>query len=214
LRGNHERYVAHYDTPHASPIWKTQQFAPLHWALEQLDEPQRQEMSTLPLTLRLAEAPHLLLCHASSRSDYDTILSHTPESQLDEMFPNSPERFIVRGHNHVGQVRLWRDQFIVTNGSVGLALDGNATAQYLLLDQTPGGWRIQHQSVPYDVDAVVARFRATGYLAATGPIGRLFLREVVTATQHLVPFMRLYARWTEEASLSLDAAVERFLNSY
>ena len=73
-------------------------------------------------------------------------------------------------------------------------------------------WRIRHQSVPYDLEATLRRFRATGYLETAGPMGRLYLREVATASLQLVPFLRHYRSWA--SSLSLDEAVERFLNLY
>jgi predicted phosphodiesterase len=214
LRGNHERYVAHYGTAEASPTWSTEQYAPLHFALAQLPHADRVAMGNLPGTLRLPQAPDLLVVHASARSDYDTVAAHTPEDDLETMFAGAEERFIVRAHNHVAQVRLWGERVIVTAGSVGLPLDGNPTAQYLLLDRRQNGWHIQHQSVPYDLDAALARFRDTNYLAATGPIGRLFLREVATATHQLVPFFRWHARQPAGATVPLAEAVELFLNSY
>jgi len=215
LRGNHERYVIDHGTPRAPAIWTTAQFAPVHWAIAQLAPADRAALAALPLSLRLPEAPDLLLVHASLRSDADTIGSYTPAATLAEMFPDPAgdlPRWIIRAHNHVGQSRLWGDRVIVTNGSVGLALDGNPTAQYLIVEQRAGGgWALHHQSVPYDVGRVVRRFQDSGCLAATGPIGRLFLREIVTATQQLVPFHRAYARWQQREPVSLDAAVERFL---
>lgn len=138
----------------------------------------------------------------------------TPVAQLLDMFPNVEERYIIRAHNHTGQVRLWDDRLIITNGSVGLALDGNPTVQYLLLDKHRNGWHFQHQSVPYDLDATVRRFHDTGYLAAAGPMGRLFLRELATATKQLVPFLRLYSQWSEVEPIPLEEAVNRFLNSF
>ncbi len=128
------------------------------------------------------------------------------------MFPETPERCIIRGHYYVAQVRLWEDRLIVTTGSAGLPLDGHPTAKYLLLDRRGDRWQIRHQSVPYDMDAALRRFHDTGYLAAAGPMARLFLREVATASHHLVPFLRAYAGWSKEAALPLAEAVDRFLN--
>jgi predicted phosphodiesterase len=212
LRGNHERYAAHFGTSKASPQWSMEQFAPLHWAVEQLSEQDRQFMEHLPLNLRLPEAPNLFIVHATERDDHDTIASHTPEHVLNEMFPTSQERYIIRAHNHFGQVRVWEKGFIVTCGSVGLPLDGNPAAQYLLLDQEKNGWNIHHQSVPYDLDATISRFHDTGYLSTVGPMGRLFFREVVTASQQIVPFLRLYTQWSKQGDISLSQAVERFLS--
>jgi predicted phosphodiesterase len=214
LRGNHERYVSYYGTPQAAPEWSTERFTPLHWAFAQIPAQERQKLAQLPTDLRLSEAPDLFLVHASERGDHDTVAPHTPEEQLADMFPSAQERFIIRSHNHYAQTRVWERGFIISNGSVGLPLDGNPTAQYLLLDQNKEGWHVWHQSVPYDLDTTIRRFQDTGYLASTGAMGRLFLREVVTATQQIVPFLRLYAQWAKEGDISLNQALERFLNQY
>ena len=214
LRGNHERYVSHYGTPLASPEWSTEKYAPLQWTLSQLNSQECQAMALLPANLRLPHAQDLFIVHASERNDSDAVGAHTPEEQLSVMFPYSEERFIIRAHNHVGQTRVWRNKFLITCGSVGLPLDGHPTAQYLILEQEKGGWQIQHQSVPYSLDVVIQRFRDTQYLASTGPMGRLFFREVVTASQQLVPFLRLHKQWSKEENLSLSEAVDRFLMDY
>ncbi len=212
LRGNHERYVAHFGTTKASPLWAMEQFAPLQWTVEQLSEQDRQCMEQLPLNLRLPEAPNLLIVHATERDDHDSIASHTPEQVLHGMFPTAPEQYIIRAHNHSGQVRIWEKGLIVTGGSVGLSLDGNPTAQYLLLDQEKNGWKIQHQSVPYPLDAAISRFHDTGYLSSVGPMGHLFFREVMTASHQIVPFLRLYSQWSKQGDISLSRAVDRFLS--
>src|SRR3990172_5911680 len=104
LSGNQERYVAHFGTPKASPLW----------TMEQLSEQDRHCMEQLPLNLRLPEAPDLFFVHATERDDHDTVASHTPEQALHEMFPTAQERYIIRAHNHFGQVRVWDKGFIVT----------------------------------------------------------------------------------------------------
>lgn len=212
LRGNHEQYVANYGTPNGSPKWVTEQYAPLQWAVAQLSEEDRQWVSQLPTSLRMPEAPDLFVVHASERNDHDSMGPHTPEHELHSMFPTAEERYIVRAHNHYGQVRIWEKGYIITNGSVGLPLDGHPTAQYLLLDRCKSGWKIQHQSVPYNIDTTVSRFYDTNYLSTVGPMGRLFFRELITATQQLVPFLRLYAQWSKKSPISLADAVDRFLS--
>jgi predicted phosphodiesterase len=205
LRGNHERYVAHYGTALASPEWSTEKYSPLQWAVSQLESQDCQAMDLLPTNLRLPDAQDLFIVHASEGNDSDTVVAHTPEEQLSVMFPSAKERYIIRAHNHVGQTRVWKNRFIVTAGSVVLPLDGNPTAQYLILDQEKGGWQIKHQSVPYPLEVVIQRFKDTQSLASTGPMGRLFFREVVKASQQLVPFLRLYKQWSKEGNISLRA---------
>jgi predicted phosphodiesterase len=135
LRGNQERYMAHFGTSKASPLWSTEQFAPLQWAVDQLSEQDRQGMEQLPLNLRLPEARDLFFVHATERDDHESIAPYTPEQTLHDMFPTAQERYLIRAHNHSGLVRVWKKGFIVTSGSAGLPLDGHPTAQYLLLDR-------------------------------------------------------------------------------
>jgi predicted phosphodiesterase len=211
LRGNHERYAALYGGPEAPPEWDTEKFLPVQWAAGQLPDETRRAMGSLPTHLRLEDAPGVLFVHASLRDDHDTVSPFTPEERLDAMFPGTVDRWIIRGHNHLAQVRLWRGGLIVTTGSTGLPLDASATAQYLLLDQARDGWRIQHRAVPYPLETSLRRFNETGYLDATGPIGRLYYREVKTASPQIVPFLRWYAHWQREEPITLAAGVERFL---
>ena len=212
VRGNHEGYVAAFGGPEAPPTWQTRQFAPVRWAAEQLDEAERQAIDALPRLLRPEDAPDLLVVHGSLRSDRDTVSAYTPPEELAAMFPDAPEALIVRAHNHHCQVRLWGERRIVTAGSVGLTLDGTPTAQYLLLEQTRAGWELRHQSVQYDVQAAVRRFRTSGYLEAAGPMALLYMREVATGSFHIVPFLRAYARWSREGAVTLDEALERYLS--
>lgn len=210
VRGNHERYLAHFDTPAASPLWTTDLFTPLQWAAGQVSAEASRRLGDLPMQLRLPEASNVLIVHASERDDHDSLDARTLEAELQAMFPTAMEATIVRGHNHIGRVRLWKRGTIVTAGSVGLPLDGNCTAQYLLLEQVPGGWTIRHQSVDYDLEAALGRFHDTGYLEAAGPMARLFYRELVTATQHIVPFLSLYAGWSMGEGLGLNEAFARY----
>ena len=212
LRGNHERYLTHFGTSKAEPIWESELFSPLHWAIGQFSSQDRKEIENLPLTIRIPQAPDLVICHASLNGDNLSVYAHTPENELAEMFHGSSERFIVRAHNHIGQVRIWGERTILTCGSVGLPLDGNPTAQYLLLEGDGKGWHIHHQSVSYDLQAALRRFSETGYIEETGTMGRLFRREVATAGHHIGPFLRSYERWCEEGDLPLAEAYDRFLN--
>lgn len=213
VRGNHERYLAYVGTAQGDPAWLTEQFKPVQWAAAQFTASERAAIAALPLTLSLPAAPDLLVVHATARSDRENLPAAKPDAEIAAMFPVQ-ERWIVRGHDHIARNHPWRDKQIITVGSVGLPMDGNPAAQYLLLDAIPHGWTVQHHAVDYDLRLTLERFATTRYVEATGVMGRLFLRETVTATPHFVPFLRLYQQWTQTAPLSLQAALDRYLNHY
>ena len=212
LRGNHERYVYDLGTERAKPEWSQMQFGPVQYAAAQLGEVARRELAVLPATIRLPDAPDLLFVHGSSRNDTDLVYPYTGTADLGPMFAGSTERWIVRGHNHYAGVYLWGERRIVTVGSVGLPLDGTPSAQFTVLERGVGDWSVQQHSASYDVAAAVRHFRESGYLAAAGPMARLFMLEVETAAFHIVPFLK----WRKDLEalgevLPLAEAVERFL---
>lgn len=214
VRGNHERYLSHFGTPQGDPAWHTEQFTPVQWAVAQFSAAERATIADLPLTLSVPAAPDLLIVHASARSDRENLPPYKADAEIAAMFPNVQEHWIVRGHDHLARTHPWRDKMIVTAGSVGLPMDGNPAAQYILLDRAADSWRVQHQAVAYDLRATLERFRSTHYVEQTGVMGRLFLREAATASPHFVPFLRLYQQWTQEKPLSLQVALERYLTHY
>ena len=147
----------------------------------------------------------------STPGGFRQIKAYTPEAELAELFSDVPECYLVRGHHHNPQVRLWGNRIIINCGSVGAQTDMNPDAQYLILERRNSEWYIQHQAVRYDVERAVRRFRESGYLEEVGPMGRLFMRQVATATTQVSPFLRYYRRWSQEAEITLSDAVERFL---
>mgnify|MGYP001027903669 CR=1 FL=1 len=214
VRGNGESYLARFGTLDADPRWETEQFGPIQWGAAEFSREERRAFGDLPLTYRPPDTDDILFFHAMPRSEYGSMKAYTSEEELGEIFSGVAERYLVRGHQHNPQVRLWNDRAIINCGSVGLPVDYNPDAQYLLLDRRAGGWHVRHQVVPYDVDAVLRRFQETDYLKVAGPMGRLHMRAVATGTNQTMPFLRYYKQWQEEGDIALGEAVDRFLNLF
>ncbi len=214
LRGNHERYIYDFGTPNAAEAWTTERFGPVQWCVAQFSAVDRQALAALPFSYSQPDWPDLCFVHASLRRDNDTITPYTLPTDLAAMFSNLPARWIVRGHNHLCQIRFWGEHTIVTAGSVGWALDEHPLAQYVLLERNHQGWQAQHQAVPYDVDATVERFYTTGYYQQAGPMVRLILREIATASPQIIPFLHQYERWSSQETIALATAIDRFLTCY
>lgn len=208
IRGNHERYVFHYDTPFAKPDWYKEQFKGLKWVVEQFSDAEREEMAALPFSLRFDD---LLIVHASFRDDYDTIHPETPTSKLQEMFAGSSEAFILRGHNHRSFSVRFNGRFVESLGSAGLPLDGTPEAKYVIAEKRGKDWHFSRQQVAYDKEKAVRRLSETGYLEAGGPIAKIALKELQTSKDYIVRFWNEYEKWSQHRTLTLEQAVDAFL---
>ncbi len=222
VRGNHERYVAHYGSE-AAPELLEDRFKPVAWSAGQFSEAERAQLMDVPLEHHFPSYPELLFVHASRQGDKGNVTPFMLDADVAAMFasdafPKHP-KLIIRGHNHLVNTRVLArgelaETTIVTVGAVGMSLAGIPEAQYALVSHTHQGWQVQHRAVPYDVDATLQRFRDSGYLETAGGAARLLMREVATGSHHLVPFLRHLDRWTCAGEVPFDEAVVRFLNAY
>lgn len=226
VRGNHERYVAHYGNPDAPELLEDR-FKPVAWSAGQFSDAERAGLMDAPLEHYFPEHPELLFVHASRQSDRGNVTPFMPDAEVaamfaSDIFPKRP-KLIIRGHNHLVATQvIARGELagttLVTVGAVGLSLGGIPAAQYALVSRVHNDWQVdwqvQHRAVPYDVEATLRRFRDSGYLEAAGGAARLLMREVATGSHQLVPFLRDLDRWTCAGQVPFDEAVERFLNAY
>jgi len=101
---------------------------------------------------------HVLVCHATPRSDEETVTYLTPEDEVAETLAGVDADVVVCGHTHsqydrhVGSVRL------VCAGSVGMPYEREGGAYWLLLG--PG---VEHRRTEYDLEAAAARIREAGW---------------------------------------------------
>ncbi len=215
LRGNHERYVLDRGTPEGDPRWLGTRFRPIAWARSEVED-LLDELRACPIAVPLA--PDVLLMHAAPTDDHVSLYPWTDDGTLERVLDPAPEALLVRAHNHLPFHRVLADgRLLVSVGAVGLALVGRPEAQFgLLTSSARRGWTVRHVSLPYDVDATLARFVDTGYLREAGPMAHVFRREIATGSHHLVPFVRFEQRWRREHGVQGDdeAALERALRAF
>ena len=214
LRGNHERYLFDLGTPNEQPEWRTERFGPVRWAARQFTSAELDEMRALPLCHAVEGWPELLIVHAAPNSDNANIRPYTPATEVESHFAHCGASLVVRGHNHIGNWRRVAGLQVITTGSVGMPLDGQVDAQYLLLEREADDWNVHHRSVPYDVEATVRRFSETGYLDEAGPMARLLLREIATGSHQMLPFLRFWYGQPVTERQPFAEAVDSFLNAY
>jgi predicted phosphodiesterase len=208
LRGNHERYVYDFAAGNIDRLWTTERFAPLHWTVAQVSAQDIATMRDMPLS---TELDGLFITHSAPTNDYLTITADTDTAVLREHFSQTAAPYIVRGHNHHWVEKCWDGRYLLSIDAAGLPLGGSTDAQFVIAEKHGHAWQFLRQSVPYNLTEAVTSFETSGYLAAAGPIARLFLEELKTARWHLVPFFRRYGEALDNHQLNLAEAVTQFL---
>jgi len=96
-------------------------------------------------------------CHGSPRSDTECVTERTPPERVRELVAGIDERVVVTAHVHVQYDRVVDRVRLLSPGSVGLPYEGRPGAYWAMLG--PG---VELRRTEYDVEAAVARMRATG----------------------------------------------------
>lgn len=111
---------------------------------------------TLPM-----EAGQSMLCiHGSPRSPGERILATTPDEELANMLGPTPPALVACGHTHTAMLRRAGATTIINPGNVGL--NGNAVAEYAIVDLTEGRLNVEFRQVAYDKALLAERVRQSG----------------------------------------------------
>jgi predicted phosphodiesterase len=96
-------------------------------------------------------------CHGSPRSDEELVTPATPEVRMRALLEGVDEQVLVTAHTHLQFDRRVAGVRSVNAGSVGMPYQGEPGAFWALL-----GPDVDLRRTPYDVDAAVERYRASG----------------------------------------------------
>ncbi len=143
------------------------------WSLSKLSDQDRAFIQSFQptITIPLSDTKKLL-CYHGTPASYDQVL--LPETSY-ETFVNAlggdAGFMYCGGHTHVQFVRRVRDTFHCNPGSVGLAYSHHqpednfkfdAVAEYAVLTVEGERVALEFRRVPYDVNAVIENYRASG----------------------------------------------------
>lgn len=163
LRGNCDRLLVDaYDGRPLTAVPASVQHS-ITWAASQLSRRQRDFLAGLPetLTLDIDGLGAVLFCHATPRSDDETITIRTPDERLRAIVESVPQSVIVCGHTHMQFERRCGSVRLINAGSVGMPY-GDAGAHWLLVGPT-----VNFRRTAYDVTGAAERIERTSYPGAT-----------------------------------------------
>jgi len=193
IRGNNELALLDYGTARAPAEWQDRsQFAPLDWLNRQFSPALKAIIAAWPgtLELRYGDAPSLRLVHGSPRSAIDGIYPTSTGEEIGCCLAGTVEETVLAGHTHLPLDRTSGRWTVLNPGSVGIPIDGNPAASYLLLEGDAQGWRPTFRRLPFDHQPVLDEFERLGYEAEGGIIAQLVVETVRTARPEVMPFLR------------------------
>ena len=182
IAGNHEEYVlenfeANKNGPRSAPYRAL--FAPSYWTATQLSNKQLDWLKDLPRRSELAGPNGTLvkIVHGSPRQQTEGLYPELDESSLEDIFDGemSDRCLWISGHTHRPFFSRWGGMTITNNGSVGMSLDGDNRACYMVAewDEKWGDWQIEHRRVKYNVERVITATLANADYEQGGPFMRL-----------------------------------------
>lgn len=210
IRGNNELYVLDYATERAPAHWSSFTFPPyLH---DQLGDAWVGRLAMLPdsLELRFRDAPSLRVVHGIPGDPWKAINPRTSVAKVEGWLAGVAENWLVAAHSHIAMHRRVSGRQIFNPGSVGVPLDGETSASYMILAGSNNGWQLEaHRRIAYDQAPLFAEFKRQAFVERCGSTAQLVIEEFQQARLRLSPYIE-WKRQTYPHSEDCHALVEEF----
>lgn len=188
IRGNNEFYLLDYNTPRQPPHWK--EYSLLPWLYQQLKGDWHRVIATLPdeLSLRFPDTPPIRVVHGVPGNCWVSMNPAQSETELAGHLEGVVETTIIGAHSHIAmhrQIGIWQ---ILNPGSVGVPLDGEQTAAYMILEGDTNGWHPTFRRIPFDLNPLLEEFTRQAFLEQCGVVAELVIQEFRSARLAVHPF--------------------------
>lgn len=194
LRGNNEYYLLDYSTARAPKHWAA--FTMPAFIHAQLGHECLNLIASLPdtLVLRFRDAAPIRVVHGIPDNPWVAINPCSAANAVRKWLGGIPETSIIGGHSHIAMERHVDCWHLFNPGSVGVPLDGDFSASYIILDGNHAGWELSaHRRVPFDYAPLYAEFEVQQFVEHCGVTAHLVIEEFRTARLQVHP----YNRWKQ-----------------
>ena len=221
LKGNHEDYVISQKLHNTS---LTKAAIEVHrasrWTLHEIKDVNYLEALPFQQSIYDPNGNEIRFVHASMRGLRDGIYPETSDSDLKEKIKdekrdddNPHPALICVGHTHRPLVRNLSGIQIVNSGSVGLPFDKDQRLSYAQLEYVNRKWSANILRLEYDIGKAKEDFIQSGYIEEAGPLTKLVLVELETATSQLYNWSVKYQKSALSGKISMQESVNRHLQS-
>ncbi len=190
IRGNNELYLLDYDTKRAPAHWSRFTMPP--YLYDQLGDGWVNAIAALPdtLQLRFRDAPPIRVIHGIPGDPWTALTPLSSAAQTRRWLRDTSECTVIAAHSHIALERRVDNRHIFNPGSVGVPLDGEHSASYMILDGRADGWRLTaHRRILFDVAPLLAEFERTNFTERCGITAQLVMDEFRTARLQLAAYL-------------------------
>lgn len=190
IRGNNEYYLLEYRTPRQPQHWSS--FTLLPWLHAQLAPRWQARIATWPdeLSLRFPDAPPIRVLHGQPGDPWRGIHPMLSDGEIAALLAPVAEPVVIGAHTHLAMSRRTARWHVLNPGSVGVPLDGDPSASYMILDGDTSGWHPTFRRVAYHAEPLFDAFERQEFVAQGGPVASLVVREFATARLWVLPYLR------------------------
>lgn len=162
IKGNKEDYWLNYEKDPNG--WKEYDSTTgcLYYTYQNLKQKDIQFFKSLLLKeeLKFNGLLPITICHGSPRKTNEKLLPDNDNTF--QIIENNPSNYILCGHTHKQGKIKYNEKIVLNAGSVGVPLDSNGKAQFIILKGTPDTWDYEFISIEYDIEKVVADLHSSG----------------------------------------------------
>lgn len=203
IRGNREDYLLNNVGNREG--WKpSSSNGTLYYTLQHVTEADLAFFASLPTEREVCieSCPALYICHGTPGKVRGNVREETglKEKVLREL----PYPYLLGGHSHHQEIDTLQGKTYINPGSLGFAIDGvGRRAQFAILEGDADGWRVEFQSISYDVEGYLRAFSESGVDEIGLTLNKAIKKSLVTGVNYFFRCIRAMEQEAREAGCTM-----------
>lgn len=162
IKGNKEDYWINYEKEPKG--WKEYDSTTgsLYYTYQNLTEKDLSFFRSLSIKkeLEFDNLSPITICHGSPRKANEKLLPDNENTFF--IMENTSSDYILCGHTHIQSKIEHHGKIVLNAGSVGISINSNGKAQFMILNGMQDMWNYEFMSLEYDIEKVIADLYSSG----------------------------------------------------
>lgn len=136
----------------------------LYYSYHCMTKKDRDFFRELPISQKInpgrPDMPALTICHGSPYKTNEKMLKN--KERTFEILRESDTSIILCGHTHIQSIVEKEGKRALNPGAVGVPMESNGKAQFLILHEKERDWQEEFVSLDYDIEKVIEELQTSG----------------------------------------------------